>query len=645
MTAQAPTAPPDEQSGSGRAFILGLIIVAAFAVAGSFSVLLRYEIIGTGYLPRGAVTVLLILVLITWVMRRATRRRGLRRRETLLIFGMLMAMGAVPGQEFSQHVYLNTIGIVYYATPDIAKPSLYLEKLNPYLVPSKDRDDPIIRYAFEGVPPGASVPYGKWLVPLLVWTPFWFALYWVILCFAGLMAHRWEDQEKVLYPLTAVPAELVSRDRQSVASAFRNRLLWVCFAATTAIYILKGLHTYYPGVPDIDMQRVGGVIFAEGPARVFNRLPLHIYPEMIGITYLLSAEVGFSLWFSYWLRLLETFTREAIGLQTNHWDFFSWQTVGGYAVLGMALIWSARKYLAGAFREGLTGAFGRGKPDDPLHTIAAPGFILGMLFVWWWCAKIGMSLTWAIVTYVSFIVVSLVVARVICEAGMFIYSSPFRLNEVIFDLGGIKQIGAQNATLMTMASWAQIRSTATMNLPAVFQGFKLGSLGQIERRRMFWAMYAAVVVAILCAHVSSIYTIYTWSVPKLGWWPQGSSLGATNTLARKLQSPLEMSLGNWGAIGLGGGTTLLLVAMRQRFLWWPWHPLGFVAWLGWPIDRYWLSIFIGWLWKVVVIRVAGFKSFSSFRPAAFGLILGICFILTVWLVVHMIVPGPPVLIE
>ncbi|MGQ9730706.1 MAG: DUF6785 family protein, partial [Candidatus Zipacnadales bacterium] len=475
--------------------------------------------------------------------------------------------------------------------------------------------------------------------------PFYFALYWVILCFAGLMAHRWENQEKVLYPLTAVPAELVSRDDHQIASPFRNRMLWVCFLITTGIYVLKGLHTYYPGVPDINMQREGGVIFGEGPARVFNRRLLHIYPEVIGISYLLSAEVGFSLWFSYWVRLLETFFRECIGLQTNHYEFFAFQTVGSYGILGTALIWSARRYLAVAFREGLRGLWGKGQPDDPLHVIAAPGFMGGMIFIWWWCAKVGMGFSWAVIMYVSFILVSLVVARVICEAGMFIYSAPFRLHEVIFDIGGMKAIGPQNATLMTMASWAQIRSTATMNMPAVFQGYKLGSLGNLSRQHMFWAMYAGIVVAILCAHVASLYTIYHWSVPKLGWWPQGSALNTTNTLVQRLQSPREMTVGNWSAIGLGGAMTLFLVAMRQRFLWWPWHPLGFVAWLGWPIDRYWLSIFLGWLWKVAVVRFAGYKSFSAYRPAAFGLILGICFILTVWLVIHMIVPGPPLLIE
>ncbi len=634
-----------EASRGGRALILGLIIVAAFTVAGCFSVLLRYEIIGTGYLPRGALTVLLLLVILTALLRRALNWQGLRRKHSLLIFAMLMAIGAIPGQEYSQHVYLNQIGIVYYATPDIASPSIYLEDLNPYLVPSTDRGDPIIRWAFEGVPPGASVPYGQWIRPLLVWTPFYFALYWVVLCFSALMARRWEDQEKVLYPLTAVPAELVAPDSAPAASVFRNRMLWVCFAATTALYIMKGLHTYFPTIPNLDLQKRGAVIFAEGPARVFNGLPMHIYPEMIGIAYLLSAEVGFSLWFFYWVRLIQTFFRESIGLTANHWDFFAFQTTGGYALLAVALIWSARKYLAGAFKGGLGSLFGRAQPDEPIHTVAAPGFIVGMVFIWFWCARIGMSLTWAVTMYVAFILVSLVVARVICEAGMFIYSSPFRLNDVIFEIAGVKRIGAQNVALMTMTSWAQIRSTATMNMPAVFQGFKLGKLGELDRRLVFWGMYAGVVVAIIASHFASVYTIYHWSVPKLGWWPSGSSLGTTNTLARRIQSPQEMTIGDWSAMALGAGTTLVLVAMRQRFLWWPWHPLGFVAWLGWPIDRYWLSILIGWLAKVSVVRFAGYKAFSGYRPAAFGLILGICFILTVWLVVHMIVPGPPLLIE
>ena len=630
---------------AARAFVLGLVIVAAFTVAGCFSVLLRYEIIGTGYLPRGAVTILLLLLGATGVVRVALRRTGLRRQELLLVFGMLLAMATIPGQDFAQHVYLNPLGIVYYATPDIAKPRLYLEDLNPDLVPSKDRRDPIVRWAFEGVPPGAHVPWRQWARPLLVWTPFYFALYWVILCGSALLAQRWQDQEKVLYPLTSVPAELVGPDTRPWSPLLRNRLLWGCFLLPVVIYVLKGLHTYFPTVPDIDMQRDGGALFAEGPARVFNYLPLHLYPEMIGIAYLLSGEVGFSLWFFYWLRLIETFVRECFGFTANHSDFFSFQTVGGYAVLAIALLWSARRYLARAFRGGFAALVGRGHADDALHVMAGPGLVSGLAFIFWWCAKVGMSLSWAMVMYVSFVLVSLVVSRVICEAGMFLYSSPFRVHETIFDLAGVARVGGQNVTLMTMTSWTETRGTAAMTMPSVFMGFKLATLGGADRRLMFWSMYAGIVVSILASHVSCLYIIYHWSVPKLGWWPSGSALSTTNSLARILESPEQMTAGGWASLAGGGGLTFFLVAMRQRFLWWPWHPLGFVAWLGWPIDRYWLSIFLGWLAKVMVVRLAGYKAFARLRPAAFGLILGICFILTVWLVIHMFLPGPPLLIE
>jgi len=48
---------------------------------------------------------------------------------------------------------------------------------------------------------------------------------------------------------------------------------------------------------------------------------------------------------------------------------------------------------------------------------------------------------------------------------------------------------------------------------------------------------------------------------------------------------------------------------------------------------------------VLVLRFGGFKVFRLLRPGAFGLILGICFILTFWMGVHFLVPGPPLIIE
>ena len=277
--------------------------------------------------------------------------------------------------------------------------------------------------------------------------------------------------------------------------------------------------------------------------------------------------------------------------------------------------------------------------------MAAIGFIVGLLFVLYWATQVGMALSWALLLFGLLPLTGMVVSRVICEAGMSIYSPPFRLNELIFRVAGSDVIGAQNVALMTAASWVQVRSTATQFMPQAFQGLKLGSMGNLNRLHVLVLMMVAVGVAILTCHVAAPWIIYAWGVPKLGWWPRGSSLGTTKGLVSAIANPVDMRLEDWIGLVVGGGLSVLLVAMRQRFLWWPFHPAGYVAWLGWPIDRYWLSIFLGWLAKTVVLRFFGYKAFAQLRPAAFGLILGICFILTFWLVFHFFIEGPPLLVE
>ena len=67
--------------------------------------------------------------------------------------------------------------------------------------------------------------------------------------------------------------------------------------------------------------------------------------------------------------------------------------------------------------------------------------------------------------------------------------------------------------------------------------------------------------------------------------------------------------------------------------------------MGWPTDRYWLSILIGWMLKASVMRWGGFQLYRSLRPVAFGLILGICSVLSFWILIHFFYPGPELLIE
>lgn len=644
----APRTPAAAASGlTPRAVLIGLLLVASFTVAGCISVMARYEILGTGYLPRGVLALLLLLVLGNVLARKVFRLRPLSQRELLVIFILLACMAALPGQEFAQHFYLNTLGIVYYATPEVAPPELYLEKLNPLLVPSLDRDAPVIRWAYDGLPPGRGVPWGGWVISLLVWTPYFLAFYWMLLCLAALLSRRWEQQERLLYPLVQVPLEM-TRGGASLAPLLRDWLLWACFSVGVILYGLKGLHTYFPAVPNLDLQKNSGLLFSGGPMVAFNYMPLHFYPEMMGISYLLSGEVAFSLWFFYLLRLCQQAFRLSVGLRTNHYQFAEMQTVGGYFVLALALLWSARRYLAGVVRSLL----GRRQATDTEDLVATPterlgfwGLVAGFAFILWWSWQVGLSLPWAGLLIGLFPLVSMVTARVVCEAGMFIYASPFRLDQLLFRLAGYRRIGAANVTLMTMMSWVQIRSTATQFLPQAFQCLKTSSLIEVPRTRTVLWMMAAIALALAVCHLTIPSVIYNYGVFKLGWWPQGSGLGTTNRLVSDLRAVVRPGVEEYIGMVTGAGFTLLLVTLRQRFVWWPFHPLGYVAWIGWPTERYWLSIFLGWVFKLFVVRFMGYQAFQRLKPAAYGLILGICFILTFWPVFHFFIPGPELLQE
>ena len=74
--------------------------------------------------------------------------------------------------------------------------------------------------------------------------------------------------------------------------------------------------------------------------------------------------------------------------------------------------------------------------------------------------------------------------------------------------------------------------------------------------------------------------------------------------------------------GAGGVVMAGLTLMRHRFAWWPLHPLGFTVASSLQIARSFLSIFIAWLAKVILLKIGGIRLYRQARPFFFGLILG-----------------------
>ena len=159
-------------------------------------------------------------------------------------------------------------------------------------------------------------------------------------------------------------------------------------------------------------------------------------------------------------------------------------------------------------------------------------------------------------------------------------------------------------------------------------------------------MLAAIFMTLLTCHITVPTVIYRYSVGKLSWWAQRSSLSTANFIGRYLTAGRPMTVHHWWGLVFGALTCWLLIKLRLSFLNFPFHPIGFVTWLGWPIDRYWLSILIGWMMKAAILRFGGYHAWTQFRPFAYGLTVGGCATLTFWILLHLLSPtGEPIIID
>jgi len=621
---------------------LVLVLSVVFTAATTWAALSRHEMLGVGYLPRWVVSFFTVLIILNTFLKRVMPTLSLTSTELAFVFAVLSVIASVP-HEVGIHFYLNLIGLVYYSSPHSQWFGLFTSHLPGYLVPSTNFRDPVILYAYEGMPAGAKIPLADWLIPLLAWTPYIFGVYVLLVFLCLLFARHWEEHERLLYPLVQVPKELAGITHESsVRSIFKSPLFWFGFVIATLPYSLRGLHLYFPFIPDPQPQRNSGILFATGPLTAFNNIDLHFYPEMVGIAYLLSNEVGFSLWLFPFLRRAEVALRMTLGIDMYHAEFLTFQSVAAYIVMASSLLWLTKGYLKEIVRTLLKLPMQKVNDSSKAlltETKALLGLILvfGGLLLW---AKFvaGASAIWTAALLLGLLVTGLMVARIVAEAGVYIFAPPFRVYQVMFDVFGRERLGAKNIILLSAMGWVQVRSTGTMATGYLTNSLRLLSLARVSRGFSGGWLIVALFLTLLVCHFVFPILIYTYSVPKLSWWAQTSSLNTANFIGQYLTASRQLTTHHWWGLVIGAFTCWALIKLRLNFVGFPLHPIGFVTWYGWPLDRYWLSVLLGWALKALVSRYGGFTVFQRCKPFAYGMTIGGTMTLTFWILLRLFFP-------
>jgi hypothetical protein len=76
--------------------------------------------------------------------------------------------------------------------------------------------------------------------------------------------------------------------------------------------------------------------------------------------------------------------------------------------------------------------------------------------------------------------------------------------------------------------------------------------------------------------------------------------------------------------------------LRLRYESWPLHPVGFLLCSSYVMQTIWLSVFIGWLAKVLVLRFGGMDLFRAARTFFLGLVIGEAAAAGFWLIVSLV---------
>jgi hypothetical protein len=77
----------------------------------------------------------------------------------------------------------------------------------------------------------------------------------------------------------------------------------------------------------------------------------------------------------------------------------------------------------------------------------------------------------------------------------------------------------------------------------------------------------------------------------------------------------------------------LLMMAKQRFVWWPVHPMSLPISAMWMTDVIMLSVFISWLLKLVILKYGGPSLYNRLKPLFIGFVAGHFTSMCAWTVI------------
>ena len=623
----------DEQSQPAvtmRAVGLGLFLVIALDL---LAIYVRYVFHGAlmtySHVP---MAMLIVLMLMMFGLAIIAKMTGwvLSKGEWHAILAMGIVGAALPGFGLTGYLLGYITAPYYFATEENEWAEHLYPHLPNWLLPSNEGN--AVAWYYEGLPSGAEIPWGVWLLPLFWWTTVVAAAFVMLACVAVIFRKQWVQNERLVFPAMAPLIDMASAPgdgKRRLPEFTRSRLFWIGFAIAFGVLAWNCINYFLPGFPRFPIYRSRWYwIDRQLP-------PIRGYFGIFTVffSYFASLDVLFSIWFFDLVFIFE-------GGQLSKWGYkaitpyyrtgvYYWQTFGAFVVFVASAFWVARKHL----RDVLMKALGRDPTVDDAHELmsyraACIGLIGGMAYLFVWLVQMNFDPLKGFLFLLALIFVYTGVAKILADTGMPFTSKPIGTWSMIASF-----VGRRNISLPTLVAF-RFSCLITENFKGLFLP-ALSHAGRVaegvpgnQRRRLMGALGLVFIVSLLFNLLFTVWLGYDQGAYNFNSWEitraaERHFQHTVDALKKPDEPPFyEKSPEEAVFLGIGGLLMAGLIYMRYRFVWWPLHPVGLAISGHFLARRTSFTTFLAWLIKFVMMKIGGPTVYRKSRPLFIGLLVG-----------------------
>ncbi len=480
------------------------------------------------------------------------------------------------------------------------------------------------------------IPMRQWGMPIFAWSALVAALFAGFLGLNLLMRKQWAEYERFSFPLIILPRQLFTESMglngKILFPIFRNRVMWIGFVCMVPLLLLKGLHFYNPAIPSPEIASTPLAQYVTNPlakAYLSNISIGNVGFSVLAILLLVETNILFSLW-SFFL-LFQLWNLGGPALNLNRIPGYPWrdqQTMGAFIGYALVALFVARRHLKDVFRLVFRRAGRDATPDvrQSAQTyrvaLALVAFSLAILALWGIWTRMGATPSLLFFGYM--LVLGFAAGKIRAECGApYGYITPYVGMQFAGALGGFAFFGPTGMLVATIASGFMTTSCFLLIAPVQVEMMELGRQFDVRLRDVSGGLALGLIGGLLIGGFVTLCWAYGYGANNFQTaWPYQQNWFFSNFRTPEAAADRAFNAGTLHAIpetrmlnmahnvdakglGIGAVITIALAWLRNQFMWFPLHPLGYLLASTYFMAGAWFSIFLAWAVRTLIFRIGG----------------------------------------